>query len=622
MATNKTNLSVNSLDFDTIKDNLKTYLKSQDTFKDYDFEGSAMSILLDILAYNTHYEAFYNNMVANEMFLDSAAKRDSVVSLAKQLGYTPTSTTSARATIDISLGSTAGMDSSSIIPIGSKFTASKDGKSYNFINLSVGTIDVNSDPHVSDLEVVEGKRARFTFVYDAANTDRKFIIPDNAVDTSTLTVRVQTSATDTTGFTDSWTLATDINDVTSTSKVYFLQEEEDGKFEVYFGDDAIGKALTDGNLVILEYIIASGSVANSIGTTDATGDRAFSYGSGNTVIVKSASIGGAERESLESIRSKAPKSYQAQDRAVTMEDYKSILVRDYPDVESVNVWGGEDNIPPEYGKVFISFKPSDGTVITENTKESIARSITNNKSIVSITPVISDPNYIYLNVDITASYNPDNTTLSENSLKSLIRNKVRDYSDNFLEKFDKGLRYSKFIKEIDDSEASIVSNDTDIKMEYRLYPLIGKSSSYRISYGNPIYHPHSGHISVVSSSSFKMLDSTNTERTCFLDDDGLGKIRIYYSTEGVKTYINLEAGTIDYENGTIILNNINIRSIVSESFLRIMVQPGTKDIESSRNTILIVDSTQSDAISIKMKAVGTTGYNTPSSSSSSSSSGY
>lgn len=605
MATNKTNLSVNNLDFDTIKSNLKTYLQSQDTFKDYNFDGAGISILLDLLAYNTHYEGFYNNMVANEMFLDSAAKRESLVSIAKHLGYTPSSPRSAKATVNIKFGSTAGMDSNTIVPIGSRFTSSKDGKTYNFINLSTGTVDpTDSDGvHVTGLEITEGKLGRFTFVFDSSDPDQKFILPDSNIDTSTLTIRVQNSVSDTTGYVDNWSLATTINDVDSTTKVYFLEETNTGKFRLYFGDGVIGKALSNNNLIIAEYVISSGSIANDIGAVDTDANRAFSYGTNNEVITTSMASGGAERESVESIRTNAPRSYQAQDRAVTAEDFRSILIQDYPDVDSVSVWGGEDNDPPDYGSVYVSFKPSTGTIITEATKNSIADSLTKNRSIVAITPKIVDPNYIYLKVDSTVNYDPKKLSVSAESLKSLVKNKITNFSTNFLEKFDKGFRYSKFVKEIDDTDESVISNETSVHAEGRIEPLTGTNAFYTIKFGNKIYHPFAGYTSSISSSQFKIFDSSNIEREAFFDEDGFGNIRIYYVKEGIKTYINNKAGTVDYESGEVKINNIRFNSAIGKDYIGIVVEVREKDIDSVTNTVLILDSDDVDALKVAVNPV-------------------
>ena len=605
--TNSSNLSVNNLDFDTIKANLKTYLQGQDKFSDYNFDGAGLSIMLDILAYNAHYEGFYNNMIANEMFLDSAIKRDSIVSIAKHLGYTPTSKTASTATVSINYGSTAGMVAgTSIVPIGSNFSASKDGVTYNFTNLAVGSIDPTATTHVTGLNIKEGRYTSTTFVHDQDDADQQFIIPNSDVDTSTLTVRVQSSSSDTTGFTDSWELATDINDVTTTSKVYFLQEIESGKFEIYFGDDVVGKKLSDGNLVIVQYLVTNGIDSNDIGNTDKSGSRSFSYGTGNEVVVTSVSSGGASRETLASIRSYAPRSYQAQDRAVTSEDYKSILTRDYPDVESINVWGGEDNDPPEYGRVFIAFKPISGTILTEETKDSIANTLISNKNIVAIEAKIVDPDYIYLVVDTTINYNPRNTSLSKEALKALVNARIASFGDTNLEKFDKGLKYSKFVKDIDDTDTSILSNETSLAMEYHLYPNLNKTSSYEIKFGNALFHPYDGYVSVLSSSNFKYTDINNVEQTAYLKDDGYGKINVYYTVGSSSARLKEGTGVIDYTTGTVNINNIKINSLVDDSFLRIKLTPRDKDVDSVRNKILIIDGTDSSSINLTMNQIKTT----------------
>ena len=594
----KTNLSVNSLDFATIKSNLKSYLSSQAEFKDFNFDGAGMSILLDVLAYNSHYSAYYNNMIANEMFLDSAVKRSSIVSIARHLGYTPTSMRGAESTVNVTLGTTAGF--SSTLPIGTVLTGTKDGTSYNFINMSTATIDLNAATnHISSLVVKEGRLTSTSFIVNTNDTNQQFIIPDNNIDTTTLTVRVQESPTDDSGYSDNWELASDINDVTSTSKVYFLQEIADNKFEIYFGDDVVGAKIDDGNLITVSYLVVSGEIANNIGQTDSSTSRAFSYRSGDTVEVVSSSSGGAERETLLSIRNNAPKSYQAQDRAVTTEDFKSILARDYPDMESINVWGGEENDPPEYGRVIVAFKPISGTIVTEQTKESIVNSISRNKNIVSIDMRIEDPDYTYLNINTTVNYDSRLSTVSADSLKTLVKNTIINFGDETLEKFDKGLRYSKFIKEIDDTDTSILSNETSIVMEKRLYPNLNKNASYELKFGNKVFHPYEGYLTSLESSSFKYTDSNNIEKTVYLDEDGEGKLRIYHILEGVKTYLDNNAGSINYETGVVNITDVKINSLISDSYLKIKVSPRDNDINSIRNAILLIDS---DDINITMSA--------------------
>lgn len=585
----KTNLSVNSLDFSTIKSNLKAYLSSQEEFKDFNFDGAAMSILLDVLAYNTHYEAFYNNMVANEMFLDSAVKRSSLVSIAKHLGYTPTSMRCAEAVVDVTLGTTSGF--STILPVNTVFNGIKDGINYNYVNTSTATIDLDATTgHISNLTITEGRLASTSFIVNTSDSDQKFIIPDTNVDTTTLTVRVQESPTDDSGYTNNWELASDINDVTSTSKVYFLQEVADDKYEIYFGDDVVGAKVDDGNLIIVSYLVSSGAVANNMGQLDNANSRAFSYRSGDTVEVVSASSGGTERETKLSIRNNAPKSYQAQDRAVTTDDFKSILTRDYPDMESVNVWGGEENDPPEYGRVIVSFKPVSGTIVTEQTKAGIVNSVIKNKNVVAIDVRIEDPDYTYVDVTTLINYDARLASVSEESLKALVKNAIVDFGDTSLEKFDKGLRYSKFVKEIDSSDTSILSNETSLIMEKRVFPELNKTASYSLKFGNSIYHPYDGYLTSLESSAFKYTDSNNLERTAYLDEDGYGKVRIYHILEGVKTYLNSSAGSINYVTGVVNIDDVKINSVVDDNFLRVKLTPKDKDIDSVRNSILLFDS--------------------------------
>jgi len=599
MATTNSNLTINDLDFDAIKNNLKSYMSGQTAFADYNFEGAGINILLDLLAYNTHYEAFYNNMIANEMFLDSAIDRSNIVSIAKHLGYVPNSVRGSKATVNVVLDSVPG----DYLSIGSVFSTTKDGVNYTFVNTGTATIDAEASNgyHINNLEITEGKYESYSWIKDDKQSDQKFTIPSSNVDTTTLVVRVQNSTTDDTGYTDSWNLSTNYNEVKSTTRAYFLQEVESGKFEIYFGDGVVGKKPDDGNLITVSYLTSSGSVGNGIGVNDASGSRSFTYGSGNVVSVVSPSAGGSERESIDSIRFYAPLSYQTQGRAVTIDDYKSILVNDYPDIDSISVWGGEDNDPPEYGRIIIAFKPSSGTVVSQTTKDSIIDTLVSSKNIVGLQAKIVDPNYIYIRINTEVNYNPDYLSVSDESLKTLVRNAIIEFGDTNLDKFEKGLRYSKLIKEIDDVDTTaIFSNETSYNMEYRLYPVEDPvNASYVIDFLNPIYHPHSEHSAVISSTAFSYTDtSDNTTRTAFIDDDGDGLLRTWYYLGGLKTIINNNIGTIDYVSGMLNINNITINSVISDAFIKIIAQPANKDIDSSRDTILLIDSDDSTAIKV------------------------
>jgi len=603
MATTNSNLTINNLDFDAIKNNLKSYLSGQTAFTDYNFEGAGINILLDLLAYNTHYEAFYNNMIANEMFLDSAIDRSNIVSIAKHLGYVPNSVRGSQATVNVVLGSTVGINAGDYLSIGSVFSTTKDGTNYTFVNTSTSTIDPDASNgyHINNLVITEGKYESHSWIKDDKQSDQKFIIPSANVDTTSLIVRVQNSTTDDSGYSDGWNLSTDYNEVTSTSRAYFLQEVEGGKFEIYFGDGVVGKKPDDGNLIIAKYLTSNGSVTNNIGVNDASGSRSFSYGSGNAVSVVSPSAGGSERESIDSVRFYAPLSYQTQGRAVTVDDYKSILVSDYPDIDSISIWGGEENDPPEYGRVIIAFKPSSGTVISQTTKDSIIDTLVSSKNIVGLQAKIIDPNYIYIRVNTEINYNPDYLSISADSLKTLVNNAIINFGDTNLDKFEKGLRYSKLIKEIDDVDTTaILSNETSYNMEYRLYPVEDPvNASYVVDFLNPIYHPHSAHSSVVSSTPFSYTDTAdNIQRTAYIDDDGDGLLRTWYYLGGLKTVINSNIGTIDYASGVININNITINSVVSDAFIKIIAQPANKDIDSRRDTILLIDNDDPTAITI------------------------
>ena len=608
MATN--DLKVDALDFDTIKTNLKSFLKSQDKFKDYDFDGSGLSVLLDILAYNTHYQGFYAQQLANEAFIGTAVTKSAVVANAKTLGYTPTSITAPTAVVDVEF---ATQPTSDVISFGTKFTTTINGTTYNFIadkDYSIVFDTVLSKYVAKNVNIKEGAFNFFSYVADLNDQNQKFLIPTNKADTSTLIVRVQNSKTDTTGFTDVWQRSTNVSDSTSESKVYYLDQNQDGKYEVYFGDGIISQSLNSGNLVILQYLVTSGPDSNGAGKADAEGSRTFSF-QGNleataTVKVVGEASGGSLSESIESIRFNAPKMYQTQNRAVTSEDYQAILRQEYGDIESVFVWGGEENDPPEYGKVFIAVKPVSGNELTVTEKESIARKVVDGKNIIGIIPVVVDPDTRYLIVDTNVYYDQNKTVKSPDAIKELVRSKIVNFGDNNLEKFGRGFRYSTFVKEIDSADVSILSNNTTVKVQKRLTPTLNSTASYTIDFITPLHNPHAGHASITDSTSFEYYDSTTlSNKTSFLDDDGNGNIRIYYLDAGVKKYITESAGTINYTTGKIELVNFRPISISSgDSFIKVTVLPGepagATDIKSIRDQILTIDSTDSTAITISV----------------------
>ena len=592
MASNK--LEVSDFDFDDIKTNLKTFLRSQSEFQDYDFEGSGFAVLLDILAYNTHYLGFNANMLSNEMYLDSADIRKNIVSLAKMLGYTPSSVRAPTASIDILVGDGSG--SSITMTKGTAFTTTVDGTTYQFINnADVVTTPVNGVYRFSNVTIYEGTLVTFRYTVDTTDPDQRFIIPSSLVDTSTLVVKVQNSSTDTT--TNTYTLATGLATVQATSKVYFLQEVEDGKFEVYFGDNVIGASLSNGNIVILEYIVTNVEAAN--GASTFTASTTIGGFSDLTISTNSNAQGGTPAESKESVRFNAPLQYSAQNRAVTTSDYESLVQSLYPNAQSVSAWGGEDDETPVYGTVKIAIKAASGSTLTTATKQSIVTQL-KKYNVASVTPVIVDPETTSILLTSTVKYDEKLTTKTATTLKSDVVSTLTNYNTNTLQKFDGVFRYSKVTSLIDDTDTSIVSNITTIKIRKEFTPTIDTSTRYDIYFRNALYNPVSGYNStnggILESTGFKI--SGDTTNVFYLDDDGSGNVRRYRLVGSVRTYANNSQGTINYSTGQITLTSLNISSIENirgsaSTVIELTVVPKSNDIVPVRDQILEIDTANS-----------------------------
>ena len=587
-------LDISQLDFENIKGALKRFLNNQAEFKDYDFEGSSLSILLDLLAYNTHYLAYNANFVANEMFLDTAQLRSSVASLAKLVGYTPNS---ARAPIaDIKLVVNDGSGSTITMPAGTKFTSSIDGTSYSFVNIEdVVITPVDSIYTAQSVNIYEGTYSSFSYTYNSSDVDQRFLIPNDRVDTTTLKVTVQNSIADAT--TNVYTKATSITELNGTSEVYFLQEAEDGQFEIYFGDGVIGKQLEDGNIIVISYVITNKTEANGASSFSLSGS--ISGFTDITITVNSSAQGGAEPESISNIRRNVPNFYAAQDRAVTVEDYKTKVKELYANTQSVSAWGGEDAETPFYGRVYISILPTSGSNLTDATKNSIVTQL-KRYSVASVTPVIVDPETTKILLTSNVKFDAQATTKTAATLKTNILTTITNYNSNTLQQFDSMFRYSKLTGLIDDTDTAILSNITTVKIRKSFLPTLGSSVRYEINFNNALYNPHSGHRSleggIITSSGFKVDgDSTNI---WFLDDDGSGNIRRYRLLGSVRTYANTTQGTINYATGQIILNSLNIASIENirgsaSTVIELTVEPRSNDIVPVRNQILEIDTANS-----------------------------
>ncbi len=615
MAVNESRLRVTELDFENIKDNLKFFLKAQDKFKDYDFEGSGMNILLDTLAYNTHYLAFNANMVANEMFLDSSSLRSSAVSHAKTLGYEVTSSRSPKATINVNLNTDSAVKT---IPAGTAFTSTSNGVNYQFVTISdVTASNTGNTVPFDNLEVYEGTYIITKYLVDTSDVNQRFLLTDPRADTSTLKVKVQNSSSDTT--TTTFTKATDITQLSSNSNVYFLQEVERGKFEVYFGDDVVSKGLDDNNIIILTYVVTNKEAAN--GLSSFTPPSTIDGVSDISVFTVDAASGGAEPEGINSIKLNAPLDYSSQGRAVTTSDYEVYVRKFFPNTQAVSVWGGEDgsfdtssgvSSTPEYGKVFISIKSTTGVDLTSTQKDNLVKDFAKVK-VASITPVIVDAETTSLILGVNFNFDSSSTTSTGAELASLINKTLQNFNTSDLQSFNKPFRYSKLLGLIDNTDSSILNNITTVTMAKKFTPTIGSSTSYNINFNNALFNPESGYNAsaggVVASTGFFLNDVTTIEY--FFDDDGAGNLRLYNLVSGVRTYNNNNAGTVDYVNGTIKINSINITAVgevdgVTSSQIRITALPNSNDIIPVRNQVLEIDFTNT-TISSTVDTTATTG---------------
>jgi len=595
--TTKGKMVITDLDFDTIKSNLKTYLQGQTTFTDYDFEGSGMSILLDTLSYNTHYNAFMANMVANEMFLDTAVKRNSVASHAKALGYTPGSTKAPIAYVDVTVNNAN--TASIVMTPGHAYDTTISGTSYQFVNITSRTLQPTAGVYAySNIPIYEGSWVTTQFTVDLTDADQLFIIPNDNVDISTLSVTVQTSAADTTLTT--FTKANNLVEVKSTTNAYFIQETLEGEWQVYFGDGVVGTKPIDGNIVILSYVVTNGIDAN--GATAFTSATNISGFGDITVITQTAAAGGAEPEGIDAIKYNAPFSYAAQNRTVTAADYKAIVPQLYSNVKALAVWGGEYNDPAVYGKVYLSILPKTGTTLTTSTKASIV-TLLQDYNVVSVTPELVDLETTQVIPTVTFKYDANATAKTKEALGTLVTTAITDYSTTSLEQFEQVFRYSPFVTLIDEADSAILSNITTIKISKTFKPTLASSLKYTISFSNPLYHPHTGHAAsttgttaggILSSTGFTITGDANTY---YMEDDGEGLVMAYYISGSSKVYLTTgSVGTIDYTTGAIVLTKISIQTVgdvdgATSTTIRLTVVPASNDVVPVRNQILQIDTT-------------------------------
>ena len=670
-------LQISDLDFDQIKTNLKAYLKQQSQFQDYDFDGAGLNILLDILAYNTHYNSYYLNMVANEAFLDTALLRDSVVSHAKTLGYIPFSVTAPRAIVNVTVDSGTTTPETLTIPKGFTFSSNLiDSLSYNFVVLEESTVTKsNTSFFFEDLEIYEGSLVSYVFNYtENSNPKSVFVLPDNNIDTKTISVSVSPNVGNTS--TQVYNQVTDILDITSTSNVYFLQESKNGNYEIYFGDGVIGKALNDGAVVTVTYLVTNGVAANQ---TDGF-IAAAPIGAYSDIVIDVVDVasGGATRETVDSIKYSAAAQYATQNRLVTTSDYESYIKSKYPSIDSLSVWGGEDETPKVFGKVYISLKPKTNYFISETEKQRIIDEIINPKAIVSVSAEIRDPEFLYLIVESLVQYDQKKTSLDEGTIRNNIRQAILDFRDTNLNKFAGTFVLSKLQDAIDSTNGeAIIGSETVVRVQRRFKPKLNESASYTIQYDVPIQRGTL--VDKLTSTQFTVFDIAGVARaaqfeeatqsftgissiqvtnpgvgfttapTITITGDGSnataeaiivnGKIQsinitnrgtdytratisitggngfgaeavvvidgktgtlrtVYFDSLAQRQIINSNAGTINYDTGEIIINDIRFLSVNSDDgLIRLTIEAEKGIIESKKRNILTIDETDPTAIS-------------------------
>lgn len=569
-------INVTELDFDKIKGNLKTFLQGQTEFQDYDFEGSGLSILLDVLAYNTHYNALYNNLTINEMFLDSASKRNSVVSIAKMLGYVPRSAKAAEAMLRVTVNLGVVGPSSLTLPAYSTFNTVVDGTSYTFHTTESYTITGSGTTYTfNNVKVFEG--TPLTFKYNVA-TGARYVIPNQDVDLTTLKVRVQESSTS--SIYETFVSSSTITSANSITRAYFIKEIDDGLYELTFGDGIIGRALSNGNVVHIDYFTSSLDAPN--------GARVFSYTgptllSGSTVNIVCLSIAqsGAAAEGIESIRFNAPRTYASQNRAVTPEDYKALIYSAMPEARAVSVWGGEDNNPPVYGKIFICVKPTDATKLTQLQKANLTSSILASKNVVSVIPEVVDPEFINISLDVKVYYNERDTIRTAAEIETIVTNTIFDYDDTDLQNFDGVFRFSKLSRLIDASEPGILNNITTVVIRREIQPRYNVSAQYLLNIINPIYTSGLPE-GAVTTTGFFIFGSDDIH---YIDDDGVGNLRLYkFGTNATKIIVDDNIGFVNYDKGILDIRNLHIVALADIDF-EISIKPKSNDVVSALTQI-------------------------------------
>ena len=578
-------LEVTNLDFDGIKTNLKNYLKSKDTFADFDFDHSNLSVLMDVLAYNSFYNAFYINQLANESFLESAQLRNNVVAKAKGIGYTPRSTTAPSASLTLQITPATPTAEALIIEEYTEFASQVTGVDYFFVTTDTYTVNQDRNGnYIIDIEVKEGTRVEHRYVVDKKNPDQRFLVKNRTADCSTLDVVVQRSQTDL--VVKEFKLADNLVELTGEDNVYFLDEVEEGLFEVTFGNGVLGSPVADGNVVILDYISTQGEKGNGALVFTPTGRVAGSENVTITTLV--AANGGKPRETIEEIKFNAPKYFATQGRLVTVEDYLAMTRNMVPNLDSLTGWGGEANVPKRYGEVFISVKPVNRAFYSELEKENIRRQLTE-RNLVTVRVRVVDPDYTFIEITSDIYYDPRATKLTSDQLKAFVHSQLKNFSKTELLKFNRDFRYSMLVGLMDNLDPAIRNNLTNLRLRKSFIPSIVRENNFTLYYNNDLYRPNPTYSGTLTSSYFSHANPSGAEiADCQLDDnEGILRVVQYDAQSNVTSIVQSNIGTVGYGGGDVVFQGFRPLSWTGDK-VDVFCRPKIQDIKPLREQILAI----------------------------------
>lgn len=590
------NLKINALTFDQIKENIKAHFKQQNEFKDYDFEGSAMSVMLDTLAYTTHYINVYNNLSLSEIFLDSAQLRNSVVSKAKELNYMPRQRQASIATLSISINDGKDLGASVVVPKNTKFSSEIDGKTYEFVTTDdVHLVKDATTPFLyasQNVPVYQGTFRKQEWTVQTGSQQR-FIIENDGIDTRFFTVDIaaQSGSSDI----ERWTLNEDITQATSASRIYFLQEASNGRVEIYFGDGVVGRVPVNDNLITGEYLVTKGGDSNGCSKFELVNDIGLISRSKFTVTTVQKAREGSERESIDSIKLLAPKSFQAQNRAVTVADYEQLIRKKQGSIETMNIWGGEENVPPEYGKVFICIKPKDAEEVSPATKKRIQDDVLKKYNLVGVTTVIVNPDYTYIDVNTVITVDMRNSSRDRGQLVTTTEETIKNYFKDDLNTFGTSFRYSRISRKIDDTDSAIISNRSTVTFSKKFIPDTTQEKTYLVYFNGGVTPK------TLLTNKFGF-ETDDTKGRLIIRDDGVvdsngygklvyAKVQVYKDTDGklkeAETIIKSDIGQIHYATGVVTLfRSFKFETPVNTN-ITMSATPSQNDISSLRNNLLV-----------------------------------